>query len=225
MSTADALQSAYEQAGIAFIAETAPSLTGGADVRLTVSGVRFADRERRQVVGSGQCAVVLACSTVTQTKEVGMGWLSKLFDKTAKVHENQAVIITLDGTSLPNDVYEQFDSDTLDGQLQDALGSLGECDGVEHGESDTRIFLYGSDAEAMFRAVEPTLRAYPLAASSQGILRFGPPGTPKREVRLPQLGSAIGLKPDAPYAVRCLLRISRTVVACHVPPRRVTMPR
>ena len=114
-----------------------------------------------------------------------MGLFSGAFEKPVKEPEDQAVIVTLDGTSLPDDVYEQYDTDTLEQLLTEALGNLGECDGVEHGESNTQIFLYGPDAEAMFRAIEPTLRAYPLAALARVIVRYGPPGAPQREARLP----------------------------------------
>lgn len=114
-----------------------------------------------------------------------MGWRDKLFGKAAKVDQDQAVIITLNGTSLPDEVYERYDAGMLEEQLLDALGGLGECDGVEHGEHDTRIFLYGSDAEAMFRAVEPTLRAHPLAASAVVVVRRGPPGASQSEISLP----------------------------------------
>jgi hypothetical protein len=114
-----------------------------------------------------------------------MGWLNKVFGKASAKSEDQAVIITLNGTSLPAEVYEQCDTSTLEDQLTEALGDLGECDGTEHGERDSRIFLYGSDAEAMFRAVEPILLNYPLSASARVLLRSGPPGAAEREVTLP----------------------------------------
>ncbi|HEX4736143.1 MAG TPA: hypothetical protein VH331_01135 [Allosphingosinicella sp.] len=114
-----------------------------------------------------------------------MGWFNKIFGKAVTEPEDHALVITLDGTSLPVEVYEQCDTSTLEDKLQEALGDLGECDGTEHGERDSRIFLYGSDAEAMFRAIEPTLLTYPLAASARVLLRSGPPGAPEREVRLP----------------------------------------
>lgn len=118
-----------------------------------------------------------------------MRWLRSMrnnVDKNAeKPLEEHAIIITLDGMSLPSDVYEQYDTVTLEEKLSEALGDLAECDGAEHGDRETRIYLYGSDAEAMFKAVEPILLAYPLAASAHVALRFGSPGAPQRTVRLP----------------------------------------
>ena len=114
-----------------------------------------------------------------------MGWLNKVLGKASGQSADQAVIITLNGTSLPAEVYEQCDTSTLEDKLTEALGCLGECDGTEHGERGSRIFLYGSDAEAIFRAVEPILLKYPLAASARVVVRSGPPGAAEREVALP----------------------------------------
>ena len=114
-----------------------------------------------------------------------MGLFKKVFGKASAKNEEQAVIIILNGTSLPDEVYQECDTSTLEDRLAEALGDLGECDGTEHGEHDSRIFLYGRDAEAMFRAIEPTLLNYHLAASAHVILRSGPPGAAEREVRLP----------------------------------------
>lgn len=114
-----------------------------------------------------------------------VSWLNRILGKSDAKSADQAVIITLKGTSLPDEVYEQYDTSRLEDQLTEALGRLGECDGTERGETDTRIFLYGPDAEAMFRAVEPTLLSYPLAATARVLLRAGPPGAPERDVSLP----------------------------------------
>jgi hypothetical protein len=114
-----------------------------------------------------------------------MGWFKRIFGKTTRGGRSEAVIITLNGTSLPAAVYEKYDTSTLEDLLAAALGGLGECDGTEHGERDSRIFLYGVDAEAMFLAIEPILLRYPLAASARVLLRSGPPGAAEREVRLP----------------------------------------
>ena len=114
-----------------------------------------------------------------------MALFGKLFGKEKAPDEDQAVIIILNGTSLPDEVYENCDTSTLEDLLQESLGDLGECDGTEHGPQDSRLYLYGSDAEAMFRAIEPTLLAYPLAATANVIIRSGSPGAPEREVRLP----------------------------------------
>lgn len=123
-----------------------------------------------------------------------MGWLDRIFKKpkaTVVVSERaeppvQALLIELDGVSLPDEVYEECDVDRLEEQLTEALADLGEFDGDEQGPETTTLFLYGPDAEAMFRAVEPVLLNYPLAAGSKVTIRQGEPGAQQRLVQIPK---------------------------------------
>ena len=99
----------------------------------------------------------------------------------------QAVLVYLDGQSLPTEVYEQNDLATLEDQLTEAIDSsaLGEFDGNEMGPTEVVLYMYGPSAEALFEIIEPILRAYPLCAKSRVIVRQGGPGAKEREIRLP----------------------------------------
>lgn len=70
-----------------------------------------------------------------------------------------------------------------------ADAKVGEYDGHElpADGSEGRIFVYGPDAEAIFRAIRPVLEASPLMRGATVTLWFGSPGwrTPKRVVTLP----------------------------------------
>ena len=116
-----------------------------------------------------------------------MSWIGRLLGggDSKQNSADQAVIITLDGQSLPDKVYEDCDTSTLEDLITEAVGDLGECDGTEHGPTASRVFVYGRDAEAMFRAIEPTLRQYPLASRARVVLRQGAPGASEREVQIP----------------------------------------
>ena len=83
------------------------------------------------------------------------------------------VLIELDGLHLPESVYAECDVATLENRLEEALieGELGELDGHETGPENTTLFLYGADAEALFRAVEPVLRDYPLCRGARVTIR------------------------------------------------------
>ena len=71
-------------------------------------------------------------------------------------------------------------------ELEDALlaalegKNLGELDGHEIAMdgSEGFFFLYGADAEALYGAIEPVLRASPVTQGGNATLRFGPPNTP-----------------------------------------------
>jgi hypothetical protein len=83
------------------------------------------------------------------------------------------VLIELDGIHLPESVYRDCDVATLENRLEEVLerGEQGELDGHETGPENTTLFLYGVDVEALFRAVEPVLRDYPLCRGSRVTIR------------------------------------------------------
>ena len=83
------------------------------------------------------------------------------------------VLIELDGIHLPESVYKDCDIATLENRLEEVLeiGEQGELDGHETGPENTTLFLYGADAEDLFRAVEPVLRVYPLCSGARVTIR------------------------------------------------------
>ena len=81
----------------------------------------------------------------------------------------------------------------LEDQLISAIekSAAGEFDGNEVGESETVLYMYGPDADALYAAVSPILRNSPLARGGTIVRRYGPSGDETREVRHP-----ITLAPD-----------------------------
>lgn len=106
----------------------------------------------------------------------------------SKDNSGQAVFIHLDGQTLPDDVYENFDLATLEDQLEDLLteNNLGIWDGHESGPGGTTIFLYGPDSERIFTTIEETLRSYPLCQNARIEIRLGGIGAKAREITLLQ---------------------------------------
>ena len=122
-----------------------------------------------------------------------MGIFSKLFGKgeapfvAPSTPTQQAVLVHLDGTTLPDAVYREHDLATLEDRLIEAISaaSAGEFDGNEIGPDETTLFMYGPSAETLFSAVESVLLAYPLCRNARVEIRRGGPGAPQRELRLP----------------------------------------
>jgi hypothetical protein len=85
------------------------------------------------------------------------------------------VLIELDGIHLPESVYKDCDIATLENRLEETLeiSGLGELDGHETGPESTLLFLYGDNAEALFRSVEPLLLDYPLCRGARLTIRQG----------------------------------------------------
>jgi hypothetical protein len=101
--------------------------------------------------------------------------------------EEQAVLVYLDGATLPDSVYERFDLATLEDQLTTIINEkhLGVFDGNEFGPTGTTLFMYGPDAKALISGIENILRSYPLCQNSRVVVRLGGPGAPTDEIRLP----------------------------------------
>lgn len=116
-----------------------------------------------------------------------MSWLSRIIARQPApagkaVPPQQALFIRLDGQTLPRAIYEEYDLSGFESQLEVALGGLGELDGRASSPTDTIIYLYGRDAEAMYRAVERILKTHPLAQNASVTIRKGPPGTARHEI-------------------------------------------
>jgi hypothetical protein len=117
-----------------------------------------------------------------------MNWLSRMISRQpapvgGAMPARQALFIRLDGESLPAAIYEEYSLSGFESQLEVALGDLGELDGHARGPTDTIIYLYGRDAEAMYLALERLLKTHPLAQNASVTIRKGPPGTARHEIR------------------------------------------
>src|SRR5262245_18835193 len=91
-----------------------------------------------------------------------------------------AVFVFLDTRSLPEEVYRDNELETLEDQLIDAItaAKAGVFDGNEVGPEEATLFMYGPDAERLYAAIEPVLRAYPLCKNARVRIRAGGPGVP-----------------------------------------------
>ena len=115
-----------------------------------------------------------------------MGLLDAFKRKPAAPEPEQAVIVHLRGSGLPDEIYENYDVSTLEDQLIEAIeaNQLGEFDGNEFGPEETVLYMYGPDAEKLFNGIESVLRAYPLCQEGFVRIRSGPPGAAERQVPL-----------------------------------------
>ena len=70
--------------------------------------------------------------------------------------------------------------------MYDALTEhqAGECDGNEVGAGEASIFLYGSDADTIMRAILPILRTSALVHQGWVVKRYGPPIEGVRQERI-----------------------------------------
>ena len=97
---------------------------------------------------------------------------------------HECLAIYLDGTSLPDEVYETLDFDAV----VSAMSGCGPASyhGFSQGNEETGMFFYGSDAEDMFTRVEPVLRKLPIGQNARVVIRHGKKSLNPREVRMPR---------------------------------------
>jgi hypothetical protein len=98
---------------------------------------------------------------------------------------HQCLAIFLDGTSLPDEVYETLDFDAVVSAIGEAAGPAS-YHGFSQGSEETGMYFFGSNAEEMFARVEPVLRRLPIAQNARVVIGHGKESLNPREVRMPR---------------------------------------
>lgn len=97
----------------------------------------------------------------------------------------QCVAVFLDGTSLPEEVYQDLDFDAVVTEIGEAAGP-DSFRGFWQGAEETGLFYFGGNADEMFARVEPVLRKLPIGQNARVVVRHGKPGLNARELRIPR---------------------------------------
>lgn len=119
-----------------------------------------------------------------------MGLLSKLFgskstDKNTPSMQEVEVYFHYGSTNfqLVYALGDQLEAAVAEAKVGEYDGHALPADGV-----DGRYFVYGPDAEAIYKAIAPVLEASPFMRGATVTLHYGPHrrGTPKRVIELPE---------------------------------------
>ncbi|MDX2038378.1 MAG: hypothetical protein SFX72_17145 [Isosphaeraceae bacterium] len=105
-----------------------------------------------------------------------------------RAKDDQAVLIHLDATSLPDEIYSNYDLEQLEQRIAHALqdSNVGEYDGNEYSFDEVVLYMYGPDAEAMYQVIEPIVQDYPLCRNARVVIRPGGSEVRGREIRIPK---------------------------------------
>lgn len=141
----------------------------------------FGNYYHQWLIGVGAALAITAVSNLLY------GFVRRRSMMPARPSKNQqAVIVRLSpprrrGTNASDD-----DLSTLETELTQVIEQrdVGEYDGNEIGEAGAVLYMYGVNAESLFRAVESTLRSSSHCRGARVHVRPGPPGTPHREIIL-----------------------------------------
>jgi hypothetical protein len=97
----------------------------------------------------------------------------------------QCVAVYLDGVTLPDEVYADFDFDQLIAEIDGAAGE-GSYRGHWQGAEETGLYFFGPNAEELFARIHPVLLALPIGQNARVVVNEGKEGSPMRTVRLPR---------------------------------------
>ena len=97
----------------------------------------------------------------------------------------QCLAVYLDGTSLPDEVYEALDFDRVVAELGAAAGP-DSYRGFWQGPEETGLYFFGLNAEDLFGRVEPLLRDMPIGQNARVVIRRGRESLQPRTIRMPR---------------------------------------
>ncbi len=80
---------------------------------------------------------------------------------------NEGLAVYLNGTDLPDEVYETCDLDTIYDEFGKLIGDQGRVQSYWQGPTETALYLYGPSCEAMRAAIQPFLASYPLCQKAR----------------------------------------------------------
>ena len=98
---------------------------------------------------------------------------------------HQCLAVYLDGQTLPDEVYAELDFAAVVAEIGAAAGD-NSFHGFAGSETETGLFFFGPDAEAMFARVEPVLLKVPIGQNARVVIRHGRQSRDPREVRIPR---------------------------------------
>jgi hypothetical protein len=79
----------------------------------------------------------------------------------------EGLAVYLNGTELPDSVYENCDVNVVYEELGRLVGSAGRVVSHWQGPRETALYLYGQSADAMLARIRPFLDAYPLCQKAR----------------------------------------------------------
>ncbi|MEZ6128360.1 MAG: hypothetical protein R3C59_06740 [Planctomycetaceae bacterium] len=98
----------------------------------------------------------------------------------------ECVAIVLDGTTLPDEVYESSDINDMISEMVDAIEDAGELRSWWEGPTDTVLYFFGHDAEQLWSVLQPVVESYDRCQNARIILRHGHDKLNPRSIQIPR---------------------------------------
>lgn len=83
-------------------------------------------------------------------------------DRTIPFGHQEGLALYLNGTDLPDNVYQDNDINVVWSEVDKALGEEGSIHSYYQGNKETALYLYGNSFSAMQALIQPFIEEYPL---------------------------------------------------------------
>lgn len=83
-------------------------------------------------------------------------------DRTIPFGHQEGLALYLNGTDLPDEVYQSSDVNVVWSEVDKALGEEGSIHSYHQGNKETALYLYGNSFSTMHALIQPFLDKYPL---------------------------------------------------------------
>lgn len=138
------------------------SVDGGGTMLSPDGEVEFCDLE---IACRGDDGNAVAAAVVSHLESLGAPKGSSISDQDGRVIATFGTLdglgLYLNGTDLPDEVYANSDTNELAAAVDAALGETGQRLSEWHGPTETALYLYGPDADAMRVQLQPLLTSRP----------------------------------------------------------------
>ncbi|QBH98143.1 hypothetical protein EKN56_18180 [Limnobaculum zhutongyuii] len=86
----------------------------------------------------------------------------RIGDKVIPFGEHEGLGLYLNGTDLPDEVYQNCDINEAWAEIEKLLGDEGSIHSYYQGNTETALYIYGNQFEVMYQLIKPYLDSYPL---------------------------------------------------------------
>jgi hypothetical protein len=135
---------------------------GGAQLTLEPAGVEFYDIEIRVNAASDQTFRAITDSLDSLGAPKGSKLITQRSGREIFFGVHEGIGIFLNGTDLPDTVYEECDITFVMEEFNRLLGVTGALRGSWQGAQETALYCYGPSAKEMKASLAPFLASYPL---------------------------------------------------------------
>lgn len=131
---------------------------GGTQLADEPAGIAFCDLEIKLTDISAETLAQIIVSLDRLGAPKGSKLILEASGREIPFGRNEGLGLFINGTDLPDEVYETTDLNDVQAECERLLASDGSYRGYWHGERETALYFYGPSFETMKKALHPALK-------------------------------------------------------------------